>query len=149
MPDSQVFEQSIQIRASASVVEHCITDRALMHRWLNPALRCEPLGDTWNTDLGGQSRFVIQIPGLEPALISTVVDRTPGLIVWEFNGFFAGRDRWQCQPNEDGTLLLNRFEFSIANPLVAFGFNTFAAKWTKTDMEAQLKRLKAVAERLY
>lgn len=144
----QVFEQSIQISTSASVVERCIVDRGLMHQWLNPALRCEPVGDTWNTDLGGQSRFIIQVPWLQPTLLSTVVERAPGLIVWEFSGFFEGRDRWDCQPKDEGTLLVNRFEFSIPNPLVAYGFQTFAAQWTQQDMKAQLKRLKGVAERL-
>lgn len=148
MARSQVFEQTIQIRASATTVEQCITDRALMHQWLNPALRCEPVGETWSTELDSKSRFVIQIPALEPSLMSTVVERAPGLIVWEFQGFFAGRDRWECQPNEAGTWLINRFEFTIPNPLVALGFNTFAASWTKQDMEAQLKRLKGVAERM-
>lgn len=144
---AQIFEQSMQIATSATTVEHCITDRALMHEWLNPALRCEPVGDTWNTDLGGQSRFIVQVPLIQPTLLSTVVERAPGLIVWEFTGFFTGRDRWACQPNDAGTLLLNRFEFTIPNALVAFGFKTFAAQWTKQDMVAQLKRLKQVAER--
>ncbi len=147
MSKPRVFEQSIQIRASATTVERCITDLELMHQWLNPALRCEPWGDRWDTDLGGKSRFVIQIPWLEPSLISTVVEREPGLIVWGFEGFFSGRDRWECQPNNQGTYLLNRFEFTIPNPLIAWGFNLVAAAWTKQDMEAQLKRLKAVAER--
>ena len=148
MPNQKVFEQSVHIRASSTTVERCIVDRTLMHQWLNPALRCEPLGETWDTSLGGQSRFVIQIPVLEPTLVSTVVEREPGLIVWAFDGFFKGRDRWECQPTETGTQLLNRFEFSMPNPLVSFGFETFAAKWTKQDMEAQLKRLKGIAERL-
>lgn len=143
--DKQVFEQSIGIKASATVVERCITDRHLMHRWLNPALRCDPIGD-WSTEIGSRSRFVIQIPLLEPALNSTVVEREPGLIVWEFTGFFQGRDRWECQPISDGTLLVNRFEFTVANPIVRWGFNTFAAAWTKKDMQAQLRRLKIVAQ---
>ena len=143
----QVFEQSIQIATSATLVEHCVTDRGLMHQWLNPALRCEPVGDTWDTELGGKSRFIIQLPVWQPTLTSTVVERAPGLIVWEFEGFFQGRDRWACQPNDRGTLLLNQFQFAVPNPIVAFGFNTFAAKLTKQDMEAQLRRLKQVAER--
>ncbi|MEM0979180.1 MAG: SRPBCC family protein [Cyanobacteria bacterium P01_H01_bin.58] len=147
MPNSQVFEQSVLITASATTVERCITDRALMHQWLNPALRCEPLDETWNTQLGGQSKFVIQVPGLEPTLLSTVVEREPGLVVWAFEGFFQGRDRWECQPADSGTRLLNRFEFNIPNPIIAFGFQTFAARWTKQDMEAQLKRIKGLAER--
>ncbi|MBR8838233.1 MAG: SRPBCC family protein [Stigonema ocellatum SAG 48.90 = DSM 106950] len=142
---SQVFEQSIQINATATVVERCITDRTLMHRWLNPALGCEPVGD-WSTNVGSKSRFVIQIPIIKPKLNSTVVERRPGLIVWEFSGFFKGRDRWECQPVDQGTLLLNRFEFDIPNPLVSWGFKTFAQAWTKEDMQSQLHRLKRVAE---
>ncbi len=116
-----------------------------MHRWLNPALRCEPIGN-WSTALGAQSRFVIQVPLLQPSLASVVVEREPGLIVWEFQGFFQGRDRWECQPQTQGTRLLNRFEFEIPNPLVRFGFDRFAAQWTQEDMQAQLRRLKRVAE---
>jgi len=145
---SQIFEQSIQIDASAIVVERCITDQILMHRWLNPALRCEPVGD-WSTDLGSRSRFVIQVPVLRPTLKSVVVEREPGLVVWEFQGFFKGRDRWECQPESRGTRLVNRFEFEIPNPIVRFGFDTFAAKLTREDMQAQLRRLKRVAEDVY
>jgi hypothetical protein len=145
MSPSQVFEQSIPINATATTVERCISDRALMHRWLNPVLRCEPVG-AWSTDVGSKSRFVIQIPLLQPTLNSVVVERKPGLIVWGFEGFFQGRDRWECQPVERGTLLVNRFEFEIPNPLVSWGFKTFAQSWTKEDMQAQLRRLKRVAE---
>ncbi len=147
MPSRQVFKQSIQIQANATQVERCLTEAELMHRWLNPALRCDPIGD-WNPSLGGEFRFVIQIPLWQPILRSTVIEREPGLIVWGFNGFFKGCDRWECQPNDQGTMLLNRFEFEIPNPVVAFGFNQFAAGWTKADMEAQLRRLKQVAQRL-
>ncbi len=142
-----VFEQSIQINTSATRVERCLTDRELMHRWLNPMLRCDPIGD-WSTDVGSKSRFVIQIPLLEPSLTSVVVEREPGLIVWGFTGFFQGQDRWECQPNQAGTLLMNRFECSIPNPIVRLGFHAFAAGWTQQDMQAQLQRLKQVAERL-
>jgi hypothetical protein len=144
----QVFEQSIQIAASATTVEQCFTDLTLMHHWLNPALRCEPVG-AWSTTIGSKSRFVIQVPFLQPSLNSTVVERAPGLVVWEFKGFFTGRDRWECQPTEKGTTLLNRFEFEIPNPIVRYGFNHFALSWTKQDMQAQLRRLKRVAEEMY
>ncbi|ALF55996.1 polyketide cyclase [Nostoc piscinale CENA21] len=143
---TQVFEQSIQINATAAVVERCITDLGLMHRWLNPALRCEPVGDVWSTEIGSQSRFIIQVPVVQPTLKSVVVERQPGLVVWEFQGFFQGRDRWECQPVAKGTCLFNRFEFVIPNPIVSWGFNNFAASWTKQDMQAQLRRLKRVAE---
>lgn len=145
---SQVFEQSIQIRASAIAVETCITDLHLMHRWLNPALRCEPVGE-WSTTVGSQSRFIMQIPVLQPTLNSVVVEREPGLVVWEFKGFFRGRDRWECNPDVEGTRLVNRFTFEIPNPIIAWGFHQFAETWTKNDMQAQLRRLKRVAEDLY
>lgn len=149
MPTSQCFEQSIAIRTNSTIVERCFTDLTLMNSWLNPILRCEVLPDTsWSTNLGDKSHFTIQIPMLKPVLISTIVEREPGLVVWEFDGFFQGRDRWEVQPQGQGSLLINRFEFTIPNPIVAFGFNTFAAKWTKADMAAQLQRLKQVAERL-
>ena len=148
MSNTQVFEQSIQIKASATVVERCITDQTLMHRWLNPILRCEPVGE-WSTAVGSRSRFIIQIPLLRPTLNSIVVKREPGLVVWEFKGFFQGRDRWECEPTDKGTRLVNRFEFDIPNPLISWGFNTLAATWTKDDMQAQLRRLKRVAEEVY
>ncbi|NEP09058.1 MAG: SRPBCC family protein [Symploca sp. SIO2C1] len=148
MSNPQVFEQSIQINASATVVEYCITDQTLMHRWLNPVLRCEPIGK-WSTQVGSRSRFVINIPLLQPTLKSVVLEREPGLVVWGFKGFFQGRDRWECQPANQGTFLLNRFEFEIPNSLVGWGFNTFAANWTQNDMKAQLRRLKRVAEETY
>ena len=143
-----IFEQRIEIQASATIVEQCFTDLELMHRWLNPVLRCEPIAE-WTTEIGSKSRFVIQIPLLKPTLRSVVIQREPGLVVWEFTGFFKGRDRWECQPNDRGTCLINRFEFAIPNPVVGWGFQQFAAKWTKKDMEAQLRRLKRVAEEIY
>ncbi|MDJ0633239.1 MAG: SRPBCC family protein [Xenococcaceae cyanobacterium MO_188.B29] len=144
----QSFEQSIEIKASAVVVERCFTDLELMHRWLNPILSCEPIGK-WSTQIGSLSRFVIDTPVWKPTLRSVVIEREPGLIVWQFEGFFQGRDRWECQPTDNGTYLLNRFEFEIPNPVVSWGFNFFAAKWTKRDMQAQLRRLKRVAEEVY
>lgn len=144
----KVLEQSIEIDASATIVERCITDRDLMHRWLNPVLRCEPIGK-WSTKVGSRSRFIIKVPFVEPTLKSVVIEREPGLVVWEFEGFFRGRDRWECQPTVGGTRLVNRFEFRIPNPIISWGFQTFAANWTKNDMKAQLRRLKRVAEEIY
>ena len=145
--DHRIYEQSIIIHASATHVERCITDQDLMHRWLNPVLRCESIGK-WNTRQGGQSRFVIQTPLWQPTLISTVTERAPGLIVWAFEGFFRGLDRWECQPTSEGTHVLNRFEFEIDNPVIRLGFDYLAADWTQKDMQSQLKRLKQVAEAL-
>ncbi|MFK8181869.1 MAG: SRPBCC family protein [Phormidesmis sp.] len=154
MSEANVYEQSVFIRANSTTVERCFTEQKLMHQWLNPALECLPVGD-WRTTVGSEFNFRLKVPLLAPTLKSTVIERSPGLVVWGFDGFFVGRDRWECQPelNPDntggvnGTTLLNRFEFTIPNPLVSFGFKQFAASWTKKDMESQLQRLKQVAER--
>lgn len=143
--NSQTFEQSIWINASLAVVDHTITDRTRMHQWLNPALKCEPVGP-WSSDVGAESTFIIKVPVLNPSLHSTVIERREGLVVWEFSGFFDGRDRWECQVQEDGTLLTNTFTFVAPNAIVRLGFNVFAASLTKRDMEQQLQRLKTVAE---
>ena len=145
----RILEQDIYIRSSATAVEKCLTDLELMHRWLNPALSCEPVGGQWSTELGSRSRFLINIPLLQPALENTVVERHPGLIVWQFTGFFEGRDRWECRPEREGTQLINRFEFNIPNPLIRQGFDWFATDWVQADMKAQLRRLKRVAEETY
>lgn len=145
---SQTFKQSIFIRASSTSVEKCFSNLELINQWLNPVLRCEPIGN-WSTEINSLSRFTIQTPFWQPSLRSTVVAREPGLIVWQFDGFFKGCDRWECQPNPHGTLLVNQFQFSIPNPIVSWGFKTFAASWTKKDMQKQLKRLKQIAEENY
>lgn len=145
---SQIFSQSIEIKSSATLVERCFSELDLMHQWLNPLLRCQPLEGSWSTDLNARSRFSINIPLLQPTLISTIIQREPGLILWQFEGFFQGVDRWECQPIPGGTRLINTFEFTIPNSIVAFGFNLFASHLTKKDMEAQLQRLKQLAEKL-
>lgn len=145
MASPTVFQQSITIQADPTKVDRCFTDLDWMHRWLNPALRCEPI-DPWDTQPGSRCRFILQIPLWQPSLHCTVATREPGLIVWAFEGFFQGQDRWQYDRTPQGTVLLNRFEFEIPNPVVAWGFHRVAAPWTRRDMQAQLQRLKALAE---
>ncbi len=119
-----------------------------MSQWLNPMLICEPDEDHWSTDIGSKSRFVINLPLLKPMLQNQVIDRAPGLVVWQFRGFFEGTDRWECDPMDEGTLLKNSFSFEIPNPLVRFGFDRFAQDLTIADMQTQLKRIKVLAETL-
>ena len=142
----RVYENSVEIAASVMSCDRCLTDPELMHRWLNPMLRCESLGE-WSVDVGDRFRFVVKVPIVELSLSCTVRDREPGLVVWQFEGFFVGSDRWECQPQANGhTRLLNRFESEIPNPLVRAGFDLVAAQLTQADMRAQLQRFKQVAE---
>lgn len=141
------LEHSILIEAPLLLVERTFTELDLMQRWLNPMLICEPMGD-WSTALGSRSRFCVKVPIGSLTLENQVIDRRPGLVVWQFEGFFRGTDRWECASMGTGTQLTNRFSFEIPNPLIRFGFQVFAAKWTARDMRSQLQRLKTVAEAL-
>ncbi len=117
-----------------------------MAQWLNPLLLCEALG-SWSTEVGSRFRFALRIP-FQPSLECQVVARRSGLVEWAFSGFFDGTDRWECFAQNDQTLLVNSFTFAITNPFVRFGYTLFAAKLTQRDMQAQLERLKILAEKL-
>jgi hypothetical protein len=144
---TQTFTQSIDIAATPEQVEQTFTELDLMQRWLNPMLVCTPVGP-WSTDVGSRSLFVVKVPIATLVLENRVIDRAPGLVVWEFDGFFRGIDRWECHKINTGTRLTNSFSFDIPNPLIRFGFNTFAKRLTARDMTDQLQRLKTVAEDL-
>ncbi len=153
---TQTFTQSIDIIATPEQVERTFTELGLMQRWLNPMLVCTPVGQ-WSTAVGSRSQFVVKVPIVSLVLENRVIDRAPGLVVWEFDGFFRGIDRWECHKVDIGinaeidtrTRLTNRFSFDIPNPLIRFGFNTFAKRLTARDMTDQLHRLKTVAENLH
>jgi hypothetical protein len=141
-----VYTQKIRIQAPLLAVDRCITEQTLMAQWLNPLLLCEPIG-SWSTEVGSRFRFSLQVP-FQPSLECQVVARSPGLVEWGFSGFFDGTDRWECFAQEDCTLLVNSFNFEIANPLVRFGYKLVAERLTQKDMQAQLERLRTLAEKL-
>jgi hypothetical protein len=141
-----VYTQKILIHAPLTAVDRCITEEALMTQWLNPLLLCESLG-SWSTEVGSRFRFALRIP-FQPSLECQVVARSPGLVEWAFSGFFNGTDRWECFAQNDKTLLVNRFTFEITNPFVRFGYTLVAENLTQRDMQAQLARLKILAEQL-
>ncbi|MGK7912196.1 MAG: SRPBCC family protein [Synechococcus sp.] len=139
------FTQSIDIAAPVDVVERCIVSEDTMAIWLNPMLTCKAVG-TWSTEVGSRFRFTLNLPILAPHLDCVVQERQSGLVVWSFQGFFTGTDRWECRETHSGTRLFNQFTFEIPNPLVGIGFDLVAARLTQRDMQAQLVRLKSLAE---
>ncbi|MEO1133656.1 MAG: SRPBCC family protein [Cyanobacteria bacterium J06639_1] len=145
---ARIYENSIEIAASVESCDRCLTEPELMHRWLNPMLRCEAVGE-WSVEVGDRFRFVVTVPVVDLSLDCAVRERAPGLVVWEFAGFFVGSDRWDCQFQADNqTRLLNRFEFEIPNLFVRVGFDLVAARLTQQDMRSQLQRFKQVAEEI-
>lgn len=164
-----VYTQSVVIEADLAQVDRCLTDPDLMGRWLNPLLRCEAIG-SWSDQVGSRFRFRVGIPLWQPSLDCVICSRgiepDTRWIEWGFEGFFVGSDLWrmmpfQAQDNQDSTNqnrihhqskpvieLVNRFQFGIPHPVVNWGFQVAAAGLTQRDMQAQLQRLKQVAEGL-
>lgn len=144
----RAYENHVDIAASVATCERCLIEPDLMHRWLNPALRCEAVGP-WSVNVGDRFHFRVRVPVLNLHLNCIVSERQLGLVVWTFDGFFRGSDRWECRTQPNGqTRLLNRFEFDIPNPLIRVGFDLVAASLTQRDMRSQLQRFKQVAEKL-
>lgn len=161
-----VYTQSVVIETDLAQVDRCLTDPDLMRRWLNPLLRCEAIG-SWSDQVGGRFRFTVGIPLWQPSLDCVI--RSRGIepdtrwIEWGFEGFFVGSDLWRMVPfqTQDSSNqnkanhqpkpaieLVNRFRFGIPNPVVNWGFQMAAAGLTQRDMQAQLQRIKQVAEGL-
>ncbi len=141
----RIWEQSIQINASAVVVDRCITELDLQRRWRSSP--SEPIGN-WSVTVGSYSRLAIKLPWGQFDLSRIVVIREPGLVVWGFDGLLKGKDRWECRPGEQGTQVFNRWELQTNN-LMGWGWQHFYHQQIADEMVAQLMRLKYVAEELH
>jgi Polyketide cyclase / dehydrase and lipid transport len=141
----QVLEQSIQINASAVVVDRCVTDPSLQRQWLGS--NYEPMGNG-SVAVGSYSRLAINLPLFHFTLSRIVIVREPGLVVWGFDGFITGRELWECRPHERGTLLVNRWELQTSN-LIGWGWHRFARQQLTDEIVTQLTRLKYVAEEIH
>jgi hypothetical protein len=141
-------EKSIQINASATIVDHCLTELPLMQRWRNGLVTCEPVGE-WSTNVGSRSFLRLDNSFWPLSLRNIVVLREPGLVAWEFRGWLRGLDRWECQPSAGGTCLLNSWKWQATNGWIDWWWKSFGAQAIEEDIESQLMRIKYVAEELY
>jgi hypothetical protein len=142
------WERSIQINASALIVDRCLTELDLIQRWRNSLVLTLPIGD-WSVAEGSRSRLFLQFSLLPITLRNVVVRREPGLIVWKFTGWLQGYDRWECQPTDRGTRLVNCWEGQMGNRWLDWWWKYFGERAWADDREAQLMRIKYVAEELY
>jgi Polyketide cyclase / dehydrase and lipid transport len=143
-----LWENAIQINASATLVERCLTELALIQRWRNGLVIMMPIDD-WSTVEGSRSRLLLQSSLLPVTLRNRVVHREPGLIVWEFTGWLRGKDCWECLPTDQGTKLVNRWGWQVNNPWLNWWWRYVGSRALKDDIEAQLMRIKYVAEELH
>ena len=144
----QVFENSIEIRASATVVERCITETKSIKIWLGPLLSYEVV-EVWGIPAESRAYLTINLPLFRPKLTTNVIWREPGLIIRECAGLLSGWDLWECLPTPEGTLLVNRLKIEISNPLIHWSFLNLAATAIKNGMKKRIKRLKKIAETIY
>jgi Polyketide cyclase / dehydrase and lipid transport len=141
-------QKSIYIKASATVVDRCLTELELIHRWRNGLVTCEALGE-WLLSPGSRSRLRLENSLWPIVLRNNLVRREPGLVRWEFQGLLRGFDQWECQPAAAGTQLVNRWQWQAANGWLDWWWRNFGARAIEDDIEAQLMRIKYVAEEIY
>lgn len=125
-----------------------MTDRALMERWMSPAVVFSPL-DGWRFDTGAPWRM--QLRGLGSLLDAgyIVADRQPGLILWAFDGFWEGFDAWHWRSLDDGrTLIQNRIEYNLRVPGLDLIWPLTIGPLMGRDADVQMQRLKRVCEQL-
>lgn len=127
-------------------VDAVMTERALMERWMSPAVRFEPL-DGWGFAAG--SRWRLTLTGLGRLLEASYVvhERSPGLILWAFEGFWEGFDAWHWRPQGEGrTLIQNRIEYELRLPALDLIWPATVGPLMGWDAKVQMERLKGVCE---
>jgi hypothetical protein len=142
-----VQEEFVVVRAGMDRVEAVMTERALMQRWMSPAVQFRPLGE-WGFAAG--SRWRLQLTGLGRLVEADyiVYERRPGLILWAFDGFWEGFDAWQWLPAPDRqeTLIQNRIEYRILIPGLAQLWPATLGPLMGWDARVQMERLREVCD---
>ncbi|MGB9633395.1 MAG: SRPBCC family protein [Chloroflexaceae bacterium] len=141
-------EEFVVVEAPLERVEAVMTERALMTRWMSPAVRFEPL-ETWSFEQG--ARWRLTLTGLGRALEAHYVvhDRQPGLVLWAFNGFWEGFDAWHWRPfqgHAGRTLIQNRIEYNLSIPILDVLWPATVGPLMGWDAKVQMRRLKSVCE---
>lgn len=143
-----LLEEFIVVSAPMERVDAVMTDRALMLRWMSPAVRFEPL-ERWSFEQG--ARWRLTLTGLGRVLEASyrVYDRQPGLILWAFDGFWEGFDAWHWLPHEGSstqTLIQNRVEYTLRIPIMDLLWPATVGPLMGWDAKVQMRRLKSVCE---
>lgn len=140
-------EEFVVVAAPLARVEAAMTERALMERWMSPAVRFEPL-DGWQFDAGARWRLTLSGLGRLLEAHYVVHERSPGLILWAFDGFWEGFDAWHWLPQGNGghTLIQNRIEYDLRLPALDLIWPASVGPLMGWDAKVQMERLKKVCE---
>jgi hypothetical protein len=140
------WERSILIRASATVVDRCLTEWPLIRRWRNGLVTWEAGDDP--LVVGSRGRWHINHSLWPLRLGASLVQREPGLVVWQLSGGLQGLDRWECRPQEAGTQLYHCWDWHTSGGVYRW-WPVVGRLALEDDSEAQLMRIKYVAEEIY
>lgn len=139
-------EEFVVVGAPMERVEAVMSERALLERWMSPAVRFEPVG-AWSFAAG--TRWRLTLTGLGRLLEASYVvhERAPGLILWAFEGFWEGFDAWHWRPHGTGrTLIQNRIEYELRLPALDLIWPATVGPLMGWDARVQMERLKSVCE---
>jgi hypothetical protein len=140
-------EEFVVVTAPLERVEAAMTERALMERWMSPAVRFEPL-DGWQFSAG--ARWRLRLTGLGRLLEANYVvyERSAGLILWSFDGFWEGFDAWHWRPHgaHGQVLIQNRIEYTLRFPGLDLIWPATMGPLMGWDAKVQMDRLRRVCE---
>lgn len=143
---AHVLEEFVVVSAPLERVEAVMTERVLMQRWMSGAVQFTPL-DGWRFEQGAPWRLTLA--GLGRSLEATylVHERRPGLILWQFDGFWEGFDAWHWMAHGVGqTLIQNRIEYRLRVPVLELVWPATVGPLMGWDAKVQMQRLRQVCE---
>lgn len=146
MDATHLLEEFVVVTAPIERVEAVMTEQALMERWMSSAVRFTPL-EGWGFAQG--ARWHLTLTGLGRLLEAHYVvhERSPGLILWAFDGFWNGFDAWHWRPAGAGTTLIqNRIEYTLRQPILDVVWPATVGPLMGWDARTQMQRLKQVCE---
>ncbi|NJM08133.1 SRPBCC family protein [Candidatus Gracilibacteria bacterium] len=145
---SYLQEEFIVVSATLVQVDAAMTERALMQRWMSPAVQFAPQHGNWSFAEG--TRWQLTLSGLGDLLRAEYVvqERQPGLILWAFDGFWQGFDAWHWfAASAPGQVIIqNRIEYDLRVPGLAAIWPLTVGPLMGWDARTQMQRLKEVCE---
>lgn len=141
-----VLEAFISIQGSPSDVERSLTDRAIVHEWLSPLFQMELLEGEWMA-VGSIYQLRFKTLFLLPVVTYTLVERGESHLRLDFRGVWRGSDRWHWFADGPRTIVQNRVEYELSDPVMRSLLNVFFVIFGQLDMQVQMMRLQKVIEK--
>jgi hypothetical protein len=136
-----VLEEFVSIQASPADVERYLTDRELLHGWVSPLVSMELLSGEWMAT-GSTYRLWMKPLFLLYGATYTLVERDSAHLRFDFEGIWRGTDLWHWFADGSRTIVQNRLDYVLPNPLIHVLLNGMSMVVAQTDMRAQMVQLR-------